>query len=146
LGGGLEKQYQVLVDPDKLFKYKLTLQEVFAAVSGGNLNVGAGYIDRQGDMLLLHGIGRTKNAEQIENIVIKSVEGVPISIKDVATVAIGHDIVRGMVTANGEEQVVLGLGFMRIGESSYRVTSGVARATRDNDESVASSHQGQDGL
>jgi cobalt-zinc-cadmium resistance protein CzcA len=121
--GGLEKQYQVLVDPDKLFKYKLTLQEVFAAVSGGNLNVGAGYIDRQGDMLLLHGIGRTKNAEQIENIVIKSVEGVPISIKDVATVAIGHDIVRGMVTANGEEQVVLGLGFMRIGESSYRVTS-----------------------
>lgn len=125
--GGLEKQYQVLVDPDKLFKYKLTLQEVFLAVEGGNLNVGGGYIDRQGDMLLLHGIARTKTPEQIENIVIKSVQGVPISIKDVATVAIGHDIIRGMVTANGEGEVVLGLGFMRIGESSYRVTSALRK-------------------
>lgn len=125
--GGLEKQYQVLVDPDKLFKYKLTLQEVFLAVEGGNLNVGGGYIDRQGDMLLLHGIARTKTPEQIENIVIKSVEGVPISIKDVATVAIGHDIIRGMVTANGEGEVVLGLGFMRIGESSYKVTSALRK-------------------
>lgn len=125
--GGLEKQYQVLVDPDKLFKYKLTLQEVFLAVEGGNLNVGGGYIDRQGDMLLLHGIARTKTPEQIENIVIKSVQGVPISIKDVATVAIGHDIIRGMVTANGEGEVVLGLGFMRIGESSYKVTSALRK-------------------
>jgi|694.fasta_scaffold13964_4 cobalt-zinc-cadmium resistance protein CzcA len=129
--GGLEKQYQVLVDPDKLFKYKLTLQEVFAAVEDGNLNVGGGYIDRQGDMLLLHGIGRTKTPQQIENIVIKSSQGVPVSIKDVATVAIGHDIVRGMVTANGEGEVVLGLGFMRIGESSYRVTTALRKQLDD---------------
>jgi heavy metal efflux system protein len=125
--GGLEKQYQVLVDPDKLFKYKLTLQDVFMAVESGNLNVGGGYIDRQGDMLLLHGIARTKTPEQIENIVIKSVQGVPISIKDVAAVAIGHDIIRGMVTANGEGEVVLGLGFMRIGESSYKVTTALRK-------------------
>ncbi len=129
--GGLEKQYQVLVDPSKLFKFKLTLQDVFAAVQGGNLNVGGGYIDRQGDMLLLHGIARTKTPEQIENIVIKSSDGVPVSIKDVATVAIGHDIVRGMVTANGEGEVVLGLGFMRIGESSYTVTAALRKQLED---------------
>ncbi len=73
--GGLEKQYQVLVDPNKLFKFSLTLQEVLEAVKTGNLNVGGGYIDRQGDMLLLHGIARTSTPEQIENIVIRSKEG-----------------------------------------------------------------------
>jgi cobalt-zinc-cadmium resistance protein CzcA len=131
--GGLEKQYQVLVDPEKLFKYGLTLQEVLLAIQAGNLNVGGGYIDRQGDMLLLHGIARTKTIEQIADIVIRSDQGVPIAVKDVASVAIGHDIVRGIVTANGEGEVVLGLGFMRIGSSSYTVT----RAMRQQlDESI----------
>jgi heavy metal efflux system protein len=129
--GGLEKQYQVLVDPDKLFKYKLTLQDIFAAVAAGNVNVGGGYIDRQGDMLLLHGIARTKTPAQIENIVIKSSEGIPVYIKDVATVAIGHDIIRGMVTANGVGEVVLGLGFMRIGASSYTVTAAMRKQLED---------------
>ncbi len=92
------------------------------AVRHGNLNVGGGYIDRQGDMLLLHGIARTNSLDQIESIVIKSDAGTPVLIKDVAQVAIGHDIVRGMVTANGTGEVVLGLGFMRIGSSSYTVT------------------------
>ncbi len=120
--GGLEKQYQVLVDPSKLIKYNLTLTQVMDAVRHGNLNVGGGYIDRQGDMLLLHGIARTNSLDQIESIVVKSDAGTPVLVKDVAEVAIGHDIVRGMVTANGTGEVVLGLGFMRIGSSSYTVT------------------------
>ncbi len=120
--GGLEKQYQVLVDPAKLIKYNLTLTQVMDAVRHGNLNVGGGYIDRQGDMLLLHGIARTNSLDQIESIVVKSDAGTPVLVKDVAEVAIGHDIVRGMVTANGTGEVVLGLGFMRIGSSSYTVT------------------------
>jgi cobalt-zinc-cadmium resistance protein CzcA len=120
--GGLEKQYQVRVDPDKLVKYDLTLARVLDALREGNTNVGGGYIDREGDMLLIHGIARTVTVEQIGNIVVASTGGVPVYVKDLAEVVVSHDIRRGMVTANGEGEVVLGLGFMRIGSNSYTVT------------------------
>ncbi|HEY2910092.1 MAG TPA: efflux RND transporter permease subunit, partial [Gemmataceae bacterium] len=125
--GGLEKQYQVRVDPAKLIKYQLTLQKLLEAVRAGNLNVGGGYIDRQGDMLLVHGIARTVTLPQIENIVVAASAGTPVYVKDVAEVVIGHEIRRGIVTAEGEGEIVLGLGFMRIGSNSYAVT----RALRD---------------
>ncbi|HZT82621.1 MAG TPA: efflux RND transporter permease subunit, partial [Gemmataceae bacterium] len=120
--GGLEKQYQVRIDPDRLFQYDLSLQDVLSAVRSNNLNVGGGYVDRQGDMLLVHGIGRTVTVGQIENVVLTSPKGVPVYLKDVAEVAIGHEMRRGIVTAEGKGEVVLGLGFMRIGENSYAVT------------------------
>ena len=125
--GGLEKQYQVRVDPTKLIKYQLTLQQLLEAVRAGNLNVGGGYIDRQGDMLLVHGIARTVTLPQIENIVVAAAAGTPVYVKDVAEVVIGHEIRRGIVTAEGEGEIVLGLGFMLIGSNSYAVT----RALRD---------------
>jgi len=131
--GGLEKQYQVRVDPAKLVKYGITLQDLMEAVRAGNLNVGGGYIDRQGDMLLVHGIARTVTLPQIENIVITASYGTPVYVKDVAEVAIAHEIRRGIVTASGEGEVVLGLGFMRIGSNSYTVT----QAMRDQLEATA---------
>src|SRR5581483_4915458 len=76
--GGLEKQYQARIDPARLFQFSLTLQQVMDAVRGNNLNVGGGYVDRQGDMLLVHGIGRTVTVEQIENMVLTSQGGVPV--------------------------------------------------------------------
>lgn len=133
--GGLEKQYQVRVNPVDLFRHDITFQQVIAAVRANNLNVGGGYISRSGDMLLIHGIGRTVNVEQIGNIVISSQGGVPISVKDVAEVAIGHEIRRGVVTYDGHGESVLGLGFMRIGENSY----GVTRALREGFEAVRKS-------
>lgn len=120
--GGLEKQYQIRVDPTRLYKYNLTLQQIMQAVRANNLNVGGGYIEREGDMLLVHGIGRTVNIGQIENIVITADEGVPVYIKDIGDVVIGHEIRKGVVTANGQGEVVLGLGFMRVGANSYAVT------------------------
>jgi cobalt-zinc-cadmium resistance protein CzcA len=74
-------------------------------------------------MLLVHGIGRTVNVEQIEDIVITAKEGVPIHVKDVADVTIGHEIRRGAITAEGRGEAVLGLGFMLMGENSYAVTT-----------------------
>lgn len=120
--GGLEKQYQVRIDPSSLFRHDVTFQQVIEAVLSNNLNVGGGYIDRGGDMLLVHGIARTVTIEQIGDIVITSNEGLPVCVRDVAEIAIGHEIRRGVVTADGQGEAVLGLGFMRIGENSYGVT------------------------
>ena len=124
--GGLKRQYQVRVDPALLFKYDLTLQQVMAALESNNLNVGGGYIDRKGDMLLIHGIARAVNASQLGNIQVTAFDGVPIYIKDVAQIVIGHELRRGLVTADGQGEVLLGLGFMRIGENSHTVTKELA--------------------
>src|SRR5437868_10875044 len=74
--GGLEKQYQVRVDPARLFKYDISFEQVMQAVRSNNMNVGGGNLDRAGDMLLVHAIGRTANVDQIENIVIEAQGGV----------------------------------------------------------------------
>jgi heavy metal efflux system protein len=130
--GGLEKQYQVRVDPDKLFKHDISFEQVMQAVRANNANVGGGNLDLAGDMLLVHGLGRTATVEQIENIVILAQEGVPIRVRDVADIAIGHEIRKGAVTATlrdhhdpaqlAQGEVVLGLGFMLMGQNSYDVT------------------------
>ncbi|REK24977.1 MAG: AcrB/AcrD/AcrF family protein, partial [Planctomycetota bacterium] len=121
--GGFEKQYQLRIDPDRLIKHGLTFDEVVEAVSANNRNVGGGNITQNTEMLLVHGIGRTVNIEQIENIVIKAKDGVPIHARDVADVQIGHEIRRGAVTADGRGEVVYGLGFMLMGENSHEVTN-----------------------
>ena len=73
-------------------------------------------------MLLVHGLGRVSDVEQIRDIVVTARDGVPIRVGDVADVQIGHEIRRGAVTADGKGEVVLGLGFMLMGENSHEVT------------------------
>ncbi|MFM8707266.1 MAG: efflux RND transporter permease subunit, partial [Planctomycetia bacterium] len=121
--GGLNKQYQIRVDPVLLRKYGLSFDEVVASVPRNNFNVGGGSIDRSGDAVLVYGVGRTVDVEQIGKIVIASREGVPIRIRDVGEVVIGHEIRKGAVTYGGAGEVVLGLGFMLMGENSYAVTT-----------------------
>jgi heavy metal efflux system protein len=121
--GGLNKQYQIRVDPALLRKYDLSFDQVVEAVPRNNFNVGGGSIDRSGDAVLVYGVGRTVDIEQIQRIVIASSNGVPIRIRDVGEVVIGHEIRKGAVTYGGEGEVVLGLGFMLMGENSYAVTT-----------------------
>jgi cobalt-zinc-cadmium resistance protein CzcA len=120
--GGLNKQYQVRIDPVLLRKYDLSFDQVVDAIPRNNFNVGGGSIERSGDAVLVYGVGRPADAEQISRIVIASSEGVPIRIRDVGEVVIGHEIRKGAVTYGGEGEVVLGLGFMLMGENSYAVT------------------------
>ena len=120
--GGYEKQYQVRIDSDRLIKHGLTFDEGVAAVQKNNRNVGGGNIRQNSQMLLVHGLGRTVNVEQIEEIVVTARDGVPIKVGDVAEVGIGHEVRRGAVTADGKGEVVLGLGFMLMGENSHQVT------------------------
>lgn len=121
--GGLKKQYQVRLDPVRLFKHDLKFDQVLEAIKANNLNVGGGSIRQSGDAVLVHGVGRTINIEQISGIVITAIDGVPIRVRDVADVVVSHELRRGVVTANGEGEVVLGLGFMLMGENSYAVTN-----------------------
>jgi cobalt-zinc-cadmium resistance protein CzcA len=120
--GGLNKQYQIRLDPTLLKKYGLTFDQVVEAIPRNNFNIGGGSIERAGDAVLVYGVGRTVNTQEIGRIVIASSESVPIRIRDVGEVAIGHEIRKGLVTAGGEGEVVLGLGFMLMGENSYAVT------------------------
>ena len=120
--GGFEKQFQIRIDPERLIKFGLTFDAVTAAVRNSNRNVGGGSITQPSGMLLVHGVARTVNLDEIRGIVIKAIEGVPLRIGDVADVTIGHEIRRGAVTADGQGEVVLGLGFMLMGENSHEVT------------------------
>lgn len=120
--GGYEKQYQVRLDPNLLIKHNLTFEQVAEAIQANNENVGGGTITDGSEMLLVHGVGRTVNLKEIENVVITARDGVPIRVRDVAHVQIGHEIRRGAVTANGRGEAVLGLGFMLMGENSHVVT------------------------
>ncbi|MDQ3002978.1 MAG: CusA/CzcA family heavy metal efflux RND transporter [Fibrobacterota bacterium] len=120
--GGFELQYQVIVNPDVLVKYGLTLQDVFEALENNNSNVGGGEIITSGQSLLVHGKARVTNMTQIGNITVSAAKGVPIRIRDIAEVRKGHEIRRGAVTGQGKGEVVLGLCFMLMGENSKAVT------------------------
>ena len=120
--GGYEKQYQVQVSPDRLIKYGLTLDDATEAVRKNNRNVGGGVVRQAGTALLVHGVGRTETVEQLGDIVVKARDGVPVRVKDVADVRVGHEVRRGAVTADGQGEVVLGLGFMTMGENAHEVT------------------------
>jgi cobalt-zinc-cadmium resistance protein CzcA len=121
--GGFQKQYQVLIDPGRLLKYELTYDQVAQAIRDNNLNVGGGAMSRQGEMLLIYGIGRTNTVEQIRNIQIKAREGVPVRVRDVAEVRTAGAPRLGGMTADGRGEVVLGLGFLVIGENGHDVTT-----------------------
>lgn len=120
--GGFEKQYHVVVETDRLIKYRLTFEELVEALQANNQNVGGGQIVRSGESLLVHGVGLTTNIEEIGNIVITSHDGTPVRVRDVANVKEDHEIRRGAVTADGRGEAVLGLGFMLMGENSAVVT------------------------
>lgn len=125
--GGFEKQYQVIVQPERLREYKLTLDTVIDALERNNANVGGGQLTASGQAVLIHGLGRVSSLEEIAAIPITTVAGVPVRVGDVAEVAIGHEIRRGAVTFGGEGEVVLGLGYMLQDGSSREVASALRR-------------------
>ncbi|WP_288097411.1 CusA/CzcA family heavy metal efflux RND transporter [Pseudomonas sp.] len=123
--GGFAKEYQIAPDPKRLAAYKLTLTDLITALERNNANVGAGYIERSGEQLLIRAPGQVASTEDIANIVMANVAGTPIRVKNVATVEIGRELRTGAATENGRE-VVLGTVFMLIGENSRTVSQAVA--------------------
>jgi heavy metal efflux system protein len=126
--GGYEKQFEVEADPVRLAKHGLSLDDLTRALRQNNRNVGGGYMVRSGEASLVQGVARTVTIEQVEDVVIEAHGGVPIRVRDVAEVRIGHAIRRGGVTADGRGEAVLGLAFMRMGANSRDVTRALDRA------------------
>lgn len=123
--GGRLKQYQVLVDPDKLIKFGLTVQEVFDAVERNNAVAAGGVIVRGWEQSYLRGVGLLKDIPDIERIVLKAADGTPVLLRDVAQVEIGAAPRQGAVTRDGKGEVVAGMVIMLKGENSKDVVSRV---------------------
>ncbi len=126
--GGEVKQYQVLISPEKLLKYNLTIGEVVEAVEQGNANAGGGVIVRGWEQLYMRGVGLLKDIPDIERIVIKSSDGAPIYVRDVAEVVIGAEPRQGAVSRDGKGEAVAGMIIMLKGENSKDVVTRVKDA------------------
>ncbi|VVD97147.1 cation transporter [Pandoraea anhela] len=123
--GGLAKAYQVAPDPARLISYGLTFADVVRALERNNANAGAGYIERRGEQYLIRVPAQVRNTDDIGNVVLNNVGGVPVRVRDVADVSIGQELRTGAATENGRE-VVLGTVFMLIGENSRTVSRAVS--------------------
>jgi len=133
--GGYAKEYQVAPSPEKLVSHGLTLQDVVQALERNNGNVGAGYIERRGEQYLIRAPGQVSSMEDIANVVIRSANGSPVRIRDVAEVDIGRELRTGAATENGRE-VVLGTVFMLLGENSRVVSQAVDKKLKDISRSL----------
>ena len=123
--GGLVKQYQVIVNPDRLTSYDLTLKDVFEAVSKNNANAAGSYIEHQSEQWVVRGLGLAKNADDIGNIVVTVNNGTPVYVHNVAEVRIGSELRQGAVTMNGSGEVVSGVALMLKGASGREVVGAV---------------------
>jgi heavy metal efflux system protein len=122
--GGFIKQYHVLVEPERLLAYNLTLRDVYHALSMSNSNFGGSYIERGSEGYTVRGLGRfdgERAEEQIRQVVIKSSAGAPVLVKDVATVEVGPAVRQGAVTKDAQGEVVSGMVIMTKGENSKAV-------------------------
>ncbi len=128
--GGFEKQYLIMFDPHSLAKYELNLVDVVEHLRENLGNVPGGQIVRGGELTLIRGIGIVENVKEIEDIVIATHESVPIYVRDIADVVIGHETRLGASTYNGQGEAVLGLGFMITGENPAAVTRNLADKLR----------------
>ncbi|MDI6759472.1 MAG: CusA/CzcA family heavy metal efflux RND transporter [Candidatus Brocadiaceae bacterium] len=130
--GGLVKQYQVLVDPNKLVGYRIPLRQVFESLAANNLNAGGAYIEHVSEKYLVRGIGLVQTMEDIENIIVDvDPEGTPIYVKNLAEVAIGPEVRYGAATQDGKGEVVTGVTMMLKGENSRTVTNRVKEKVKE---------------
>ena len=128
--GGFVKQYQIDVDPNKLLVYGVKLSDIFNAIRNSNIDVGAKVIEQGGMELIVRGVGFIKKIEDIENIPIKSEKGIPVLIRNIATVQLGHEFRRGVLDKEGKE-VVGGVVIVRYGENPLKVINRVKKKIKE---------------
>lgn len=129
--GGFVKQYQVLIDPDRLKKYDLTLREVFEAVAQNNTNAGGNILEHTSERYLIRGVGLIKDLQDIRDIVIKANKGTPIFIKDISEVAVGPEIRQGALVKDGKGEAVAGIVMMIRGGSGKEVVAEVKKKVEE---------------
>ena len=123
--GGYVKQYEVAINTDQLNASGVSVSEVFGALQRNNANTGGSYIEQNSNQYYIRGIGVVKNLEDVANITVKTVDGTPVKVGDVAKVQLGHATRFGAVTRNGEGEVVAGIAIMLKGENFQEVIKNV---------------------
>lgn len=123
--GGYEKQYQVRIDPEALLRYDLQIGDVETALTQGNRTTGAQFIEVDSEQYVVRGIGLARSLEDLSNVVLKTVEGTPVRVRDVAQLAIGGGVRQGLATADGDGEVVAGLVLKLYGSNTSEVIANV---------------------
>ena len=122
--GGFSKEYLIAPRPDKLASYGISMDKLVTALQNNNTNVGAGYIEREGEQYLIRAPGQVRGIDDLKEVIVSTVQGQPVRVRDLADVELGRELRTGAATDNGRE-VVLGTVFMLIGENSRMVSKAV---------------------
>lgn len=133
--GGFEKQFHVTPDPARMLAYGLAFDDVVGALEKNNANIGAGYIERNGEQYLIRSPGQVADVEALERIIVAHRDGVPVTVRDVADVAFGKQLRTGAATRDGEE-AVLGTAVMLVGENSRVVSKAVSAKLAEINKSL----------
>ena len=135
--GGYVRQYQVLVEPDRLRYYKVSMQDVWQALARNNANAGGGVLPQKAEQYLVRGIGLIKDLDDIRNIVLKEVRGTPVYVRDVAEVTLGDEVRYGAMIKNGDTEAVGGVVMMiRAGNAKEVVERIKKRVAEINDRNM----------
>jgi Cu(I)/Ag(I) efflux system membrane protein CusA/SilA len=125
--GGFEKQYQLVVDPVKLQFYQLSLMDVVNKVKANNNDVGGRKFEMADMAYIIRGLGYIKNKEDVENIALSQVNGIPVRVRDIGSVQMGGDLRLGIFDKDGEGEVVGGIVVMRYNENANRVIADIKK-------------------
>lgn len=135
--GGYVKQYQVLVNPDRMTHFSIKLKDVYEALARNNANSGGGILPHYAEQYLIRGVGLVQNLDDIRNIVLKEQNGIPVYIRDVAEVTIGHEVRVGVVLKNGDTESVGGIVIMMQGGNAKEVVNKIkARVAEINSKGM----------
>ncbi|WP_028603833.1 efflux RND transporter permease subunit [Ottowia thiooxydans] len=122
--GGFAKEYLIAPRPERLLSYGISMSQIVTALQNNNTNIGAGYIERQGEQYLIRAPGQVRGIEDLKQVIVSTAQGQPIRVRDLADVELGRELRTGAATDNGRE-IVLGTVFMLIGENSRAVSKAV---------------------
>ncbi len=129
--GGFVKQYQVIVNPERLKYYRFNVRDVFEAVARNNANSSGGSLPTQSEQYLIRGTGLIQNLDDIRNIVLKEVNGIPVYVKDVAEVQFGEDVRRGAIVKDGYTESVAGIVMMQRGGNAREVVNRIKKRVQE---------------
>src|SRR5580692_3686492 len=134
--GGTTMQYQVLLDPNKLFAYGIPISQVVQQLSSNNANAGGGFYSQGGQFYYVRGLGLAKDTADIGNVVLSTHNGIPVYVHDVAQVEIGHAVRLGQFGFMKQEDAVEGVILMRVGEQAQVILSKVEKMTDELNQRV----------
>ena len=135
--GGYVRQYQALVNPERMRHYQISTQQVYEALARNNANSGGGVLPHYAEQYLIRGVGLARGVDDLGSIVLKEINGTPVYLRDVASVTIGHEVRQGALVKNGQTEAVGGIVMMMRGGNAKEVVSRVkARVAEINERGM----------